>query len=212
MKITKIEVQEKHPQRRSLYIDGEFFAGVDQEVVVRLGLEEDQEINEERTQDILRSEERRRAKEYGLNLLTYRIRSIAEIKRRLLEKGIEEGIIVSVIEDLVEAGLLNDLEFAREWVRSRMAGSPKGSYALRKELMEKEVPDEIIQEVLDEYAQQYDEREVAKDLAKQRMRVLEKGEKDQFQGRLADFLTRRGFSYEVIKDVLHQFSQQESSE
>ncbi|MCH7761055.1 RecX family transcriptional regulator [candidate division TA06 bacterium] len=206
MKITKIEVQKKHPHRRSIFLDGEFFKGVDEEVVVRLGLKKDQDIDEERIHEILLSEEKRKAKEYGLNLLSFRGRSIGEMRQRLEERGFEEEIVDSVVKELKEMEFLDDLKFAREWVRSRMEGSPKGSYGLRLELQEKKVSDVIIHAVLEEYSEKYDEREVARTLAMKRMRVLANKERGVIQGRLADFLTRRGFSYNVIKDVVHEFS------
>jgi len=206
MKITKIEVQKKHPHRRSIFLDGEFFKGVDEEVVVRLGLKKDQDIDEERIHEILLSEEKRKAKEYGLNLLSFRGRSIGEMRQRLEERGFEEEIVDSVVKKLKEMEFLDDLKFAREWVRSRMEGSPKGSYGLRLELQEKKVSDVIIHAVLEEYSEKYDEREVARTLAMKRMRVLANKERGVIQGRLADFLARRGFSYNVIKDVVHEFS------
>ena len=206
MKITKIEVQKKHPHRRSIFLDGEFFKGVDEEVVVRLGLKKDQDIDEERIHEILLSEEKRKAKEYGLNLLSFRGRSIGEMRQRLEERGFEEEIVDSVVKKLKEMEFLDDLKFAREWVRSRMEGSPKGSYGLRLELQEKKVSDVIIHAVLEEYSEKYDEREVARTLAMKRMRVLANKERGVIQGRLADFLARRGFSYNVIKEVVHEFS------
>lgn len=206
MKITKIEVQKKHPHRRSIFLDGEFFKGVDEGVVVRLGLKKDQDIDEERIHEILLSEEKRKAKDYGLNLLSFRGRSIGEMRQRLEERGFDEEIVGSVVKELKKMEFLDDLKFAREWVRSRMEGSPKGSYGLRLELQEKKVSDVIIHVVLEEYSQKYDEREVARTLAMKRMRVLANKERGVIQGRLADFLTRRGFSYNVIKDVVHEFS------
>jgi hypothetical protein len=47
MKITAIEVQKKRPSRRSIFIEGEFFRGVAQEVVAKLKLKEGQEVNQE---------------------------------------------------------------------------------------------------------------------------------------------------------------------
>ena len=206
MKITKIEVQKKHPHRRSIFLDGEFFKGVDEGVVVRLGLKKDQDIDEKRIHEILLSEEKRKAKDYGLNLLSFRGRSIGEMRQRLEERGFDEEIVGSVVKELKKMEFLDDLKFAREWVRSRMEGSPKGSYGLRLELQEKKVSDVIIHVVLEEYSEKYDEREVARTLAMKRMRVLANKERGVIQGRLADFLTRRGFSYNVIKDVVHEFS------
>ena len=159
MKITKIEIQKGRPRRRTLYVDGKFFAGVDGEVVERLGLEEDQEIEGGSLAEILQQEEIRRAKEYGLNLLSYRMRSVEEMRMRLTEKGFNGEVVDSVIGDLKRVELLDDQKFAMAWMRSQMETNPKWSYGLKMELGEKKVPEEIVQEVLKVYSKEYDERE-----------------------------------------------------
>jgi len=204
MKITKIEIQKGRPRRRTLYVDGKFFAGVDGEVVERLGLEEDQEIEGGSLAEILQQEEIRRAKEYGLNLLSYRMRSVEEMRMRLTEKGFNGEVVDSVIGDLKRVELLDDQKFAMAWMRSQMETNPKGSYGLKMELGEKKVPEEIVQEVLKVYSKEYDEREVAITLARKRMKAFGKEKEEVIQSRLADFLSRRGFSYEIIREVVHQ--------
>jgi regulatory protein len=203
MKITKIEVQKLHPNRRSIFVDDKFFAGVDEEVVAKLGLSVDKELSEALIQKIYSHEVERKAKDYGMNLLSYRSRSIGELRKKMHEKGFEEKLISTVISDFKEMELLDDRRFAREWMMTQMLNNPKGSFGIQMGLKERDVPENIIEETLKLYSNQYDELEIANSLKEKRMKVMRKEKKETIQKRLSDFLARRGFSYDVIGEIIH---------
>jgi regulatory protein len=203
MKITKIEVQKNNSNRRSIFVDDKFFAGVDDEVVAKLGLEVDKDLNEALIQKIYGFEVERKAKDYGMNLLSYRSRSIGELSKRMQEKGFEEKLISIVISDFKEMELLDDRRFAREWMATQMANNPKGSYGIQMGLKERDVPEDIINETLKLYSNQFDELEIANSLAEKRMKVMKKEKKETIQKRISDFLARRGFAYDVIGQIIH---------
>ena len=81
--------------------------------------------------------ERERAHEYALNLLSYRPRSSAEVTRRLRKKGFSQPTIDTTLERLLRAQLLDDEAFARYWISNRERLDPVGrtlydtSYAKR---------------------------------------------------------------------------------
>lgn len=82
-----------------------------------------------------KSEVRRRA----LLLLDQRARSTSELRSRLLDLEFEETAVDAVIVDLIRARLLDDEDFANEWVRQRSARRGKSSRMLERELREKGV-------------------------------------------------------------------------
>lgn len=96
----------------------------------------------------------------ALNLLSYRPQSVAEMKLKLRRSAVDQTIINSVIEFLLEQGNLDDLKFAKWWVEQRVNFKPKGNRALSFELRQKGLKSEIIQQVLLTPEQE-------KDLAKQ---------------------------------------------
>lgn len=204
MKITKIEPQKRRPERRSVWVDGEFYCGVSEEVLLRTGLREEQTVTEEELSELIKGEERRKAKEYALNLLGYRMRSEKELKDRLERKGYNRETITRVLEDLRRLDLVDDLEFARVWVRNRMATNPKGLYALRKELWKKGVARETIEQVIEELSSDYDEVEVAAELVRKRFGNQPDLKDGSTRRRLLGFLTRRGFSYDTCGAVMEK--------
>ena len=76
----------------------------------------------------------RKAKEAALRYLSFRARTRQEVEGRLREKGFDENTIRSAIERLKELRLIDDAEFAREWIRSRQRKGPIGRRRLLLEL------------------------------------------------------------------------------
>lgn len=197
-RITALKVQKRNRQRVSVYLDGCFAFGLAaiEAARLRVGLVlSDEEIARLRERDAVE-----RAVERALNLLSYRPRSQAEIRRRLAQKGFEEGAIQETLGRLSRAGLLDDQAFARYWVENRLQFNPRGVIALRQELRQKGVGDLVIEEVLAEY----DEEKAAARAAEAAVRRLHGCDPAVFRRRLHDYLRRRGFSYAIIKPLLEQ--------
>jgi regulatory protein len=200
-RITAIEPQKRRPNRRSVFVDGEFAAGVDQEVVLVLGLRVGQQVDDGRLREVLRSEEVRQAREAALNLLGFRSRSSRELETRLRQKGYEDDIIADVISGLERVDLVNDERFAGEWVRSRMASRPMGKRALSWELRRKGISNETIGGALEDVGEQ-DEYDAALSLAESRAAKGPDIDLKAERRRVAGLLQRRGFDWDTVNRVL----------
>lgn len=203
-RITQIEPQKKNEGRVNVYLDGAFAFGLDEEVVLRHHLHEDDEITEHMIDDILLAEERTRAKEKALRLLSYRSRSVEELKKRLRERNFSERTVDRVIQDFLRVGLLDDKKFASSYVHSRMTQRPIGKRLLKRELLDKGIAHELAEEAVEEVYGVRSELEVATDLIQSRIRHYKGEEKKKAQKKLSDFLLRRGFNWDVITTVLQE--------
>jgi len=202
-KITAIEPQKRRQKRRSVFVDGEFFAGVGEEVVLALGLHVGQQVDAKRLEEMLRSEELRTAREDALKLLGYRSRSANELERRLKKKGYEDEIVRDVLASLTRVDLLSDERFTADWIRSRMASKPMGRTMLRWELRQKGIAPELIEEALEEIDEER-EFKAALALAEKKASKAAGGDAKAERRRLADFLRRRGFAWETVKRALNE--------
>jgi regulatory protein len=137
--------------------------------------------------------------ERALNLLSYKPRSLAEMRARLMEKDwAEEAVVDKVLARLEELGYLNDEEFASNFANSRLTAKPIGRSRLRRDLRRKKLQSETIENALDEaYEQQSEEELIDRAIGK---RVRLKGAPTDREGakRLFDYLIRRGFSYDLV--------------
>jgi regulatory protein len=132
-----------------------------------------------------------------LNFLSYRIRSSQEIRKNLLKHNIDDTTIEAVLDRLEKASLVDDEDFAQQWVENRIQFKPRGKRALRSELYQKGISNEIIDEVLVEL----DEQDLAFACAQKYLAKLSELDEKAFIKKLSGHLTRRGFPYSVIKEV-----------
>jgi regulatory protein len=198
--ITKIEPQKRNPRRRSVFIDGRFAFGVDEEVVSRLGLEKGESLTETRIGKILAGKRENEAKEAALRFLSFRRRTEKEIRDKLRGRGFDQKAIKKTIEKLKGYDLINDHEFATAWVKDRLAHRPRGKRLLRQELWKKGIAKDIIDQVTEQLCQN-EGRSASEVLARARKRY-ESLEPQVARRRMLGLLVRRGFSYETAKDAL----------
>lgn len=201
MKITNIEQQKNNEGRVNIYIDGEFAFGLTMEIKYKYGLKAGMEIDEDYIKKVLREEELSKAKDQALKFLTYRQRSKSEIINNLKSKGYEEDIIENTLTYLEEYGLVDDLEFAKAFMRDKINLNNFGPERIRYELYKKGVHNNIIEEVLKEYDGEY-ERALA--LAKKRLPSYKKDDINAIYRKLGGFLQRKGYSYDCINRVLKE--------
>jgi regulatory protein len=137
-----------------------------------------------------------------LRLLTARARTRAELSGQLTKRGYPGDIRDRVLDRLAATGLVDDADFAEQWVRSRRANSGKSRRALAAELHTKGVDNDIITTALgglDAAA----ERERAEQLVRARLRREALGEDDtRVSRRLAAMLARRGYSQTLAGEVV----------
>ena len=145
-----------------------------------------------------------RVKSNAYALLRIRPRSEKELVSRLGDKGYAEVAVKLVVEDLKKKGMVDDHKFARFWVDSRMHLNPVGDVILKHELRGKGVSDDIIEATLSSRGKEYDEYDVAKDMALERFKRLEKVDKHKATKRVYDFLLRRGFKYDVVRRIIEE--------
>ncbi|MEA1926774.1 MAG: regulatory protein RecX [Candidatus Auribacterota bacterium] len=151
-----------------------------------------------------KTKEYRKAWESALRLLNYRERSIKELSDRLSEKHYSPGTITAVIKRLKELDLLDDKKFARLWTRSRVHSKPRSAWLISRELREKGISEEVIQEVVeDEYTPEQEE-EAAMSLAKKQAMRYRTDEPEKAREKLFAFLSRRGFSSDLIWKCLEE--------
>ena len=143
--------------------------------------------------------------ERAINLLTYRARTVAEMRERLLEKPWAKAEIVEqVIEKLLGYGYLNDQEFARDFAASRLRQKPVGRRLLQQKLSLKKLAGDVITKALEECYQEVPEDSLVEAAIERRLgcQGLPTSHKD--LKRLCDYLMRQGFSPAVVFEKLRR--------
>jgi regulatory protein len=124
------------------------------------------------------------------------------VEAKLLEKGFTDVVVRTVFGDLVRLGYINDHEFAHHWAAARIRLKGFGRRRIERELRAKGIGREIIAETLANVVSQDTERKAAREAAHKKMKTLQAVDRETRRRRLAGFLERKGFSYNVIRVVL----------
>ena len=203
--ITQIQLQEKRKDRFSIFLDTEFAFGLHQDVLLKSGIAKGDALSEEEIEAILELEERRSAKEKAFRLLAVRPRSKKELNDRLKRAGFSQNDIDWVLNDLVRLKLVNDSEFAVLFARNRMATKPCGRFLLQKELQQKGIADSDIARAISAAYEEQKEYDIARQIAAQNKKKQIRLNEDKARKRVADFLMRRGFSWDIVTQILEHW-------
>jgi regulatory protein len=152
------------------------------------------------TSELSREEQ---ARNLCLRLLTARARTRAELEGQLTKRGYPDGVSERVLDRLSQVGLIDDRDFAEQWVQSRRVNAGKGKRALAAELRTKGVDDDVIIAALDGIDAGA-ERERAEQLVRDKLRREKLGDDDdtKIARRLVGMLARRGYSQTMAFDVV----------
>lgn len=141
------------------------------------------------------------AHELCLRLLTVRSRTRSELSGQLAKRGYPHDVAETVLSRLVTVGLIDDADFAEQWVRSRRARAGKGKRALAAELRTKGVDADVIAAALDGIDAAA-ERERAEQLVEQKLRRETLADDAKVMRRLVGMLARRGYSQSMAVSVV----------
>lgn len=132
-------------------------------------------------------------------LLAVRARSEKELHDALARAQFAEAIIAAAIADCKQQRFIDDANFARQFIQSRLRNRPMGRERLAIELRQKGVEAEIIYTALDEFSSKQNQITLADQLAEKQRKRLANLPASKARQRLADFLRRRGFDWETIQ-------------
>jgi len=144
-----------------------------------------------------------KAHSYAFLLLKFRLRSEKELYQRLKRKNFSPQVIEETLSFLKEKGFIDDRVFAKAWAESRIK-KPFGPRRIEQELNLKGVDKKIIKDRLQKLKKSYSEEALIKKIARERIEKLKRVDPDAARRRLYAYLLRRGFSPDIVSEVVSQ--------
>lgn len=139
----------------------------------------------------------------AVGYLAARARSKREIEQKLLQAGYRPCTVEMVIYKLERENLLDDADFARQWVESRSThklGRSRIAQELRRKGVSQEEAEEALSVIDDE-----DQLSGAISLAEKAAARIKPGEDmRKVTSRIAGMLARRGYSWDIAKEAIRQ--------
>jgi regulatory protein len=205
--ITKIKRLRGRRQRYSVYLDGVPTLELSDWTIGMCGLRTGDDLDGPAVDKIKSTEAKTQAKNIAINYLSYRQRSSKEIIDHLKKKGFTHECAEDVTHQLQSARMVNDLEFARTFVRDRLKRKPTGQALLRAQLLTKGIASSMTNMVLAELISPQSQQASALQAAKRKIQLTQYSKRnldeEKRKKRLLDFLLRRGFSYEIALKTIH---------
>ena len=193
-KITDVTKQ-KRGSRINLFIDGNFFCGLDELTFIKASLKIGDEISTEEIEELQLKSEEQSATDKAMAYASKYVKSKAGIKRYLKEKGYLPSLVEKIVAKLEYYGYINDENLARDFVS--YYSKTRGINRLRADLMRMEIDKDIIDLVLQEIECQED---ACKRVAEKYLRIHKNADKR----KLYAHLTAKGFSYSDIRKIINE--------
>ena len=193
--VTKVEIQKKDKSRVSVYLDGEFFRGMDSFAFAQSRIKIGDEIDQSELEKLIFSSDIRTAFDKALKQIEYRTRAKNEIIAFLQKKGYDNKVIYEVIEKLIEYGYCNDVRFCDEYVKSY--SRRYGKIKIKADLKNLGIDEDIIENAMEQIDDQTDQ---AYNLGKKYI----KGKKTVTALKVRAYLVRHGYTYDDVSIAIER--------
>ena len=200
--ITAIKPATKDENRVNIFIDEEFAFSLDLAQVVDFKLKVGKTLDEPEIKKLKKASNFGKLYQRTLEWVLSRPRSVREtrdyLKKKQFEKpeyGITDEDIEKVLETLIQKGYLDDIKFTEYYIENRFIKKGISKKRLKLELIKKGIEPEIIEQVFAKNPRDEAE-EIKKIIARKRARYDDE--------QLMSYLTRQGFSYDLVKSILDQ--------
>ena len=211
--ITGIVAAPRHPGRFDVIVDGQPLATLSIDAIERMHLAVGRDVGALLEQITLAASELR-VYDRALNILAFRARSSAELKRALVRKGEEASLVERAILRLQEQGILNDAAFAQSFTRAKVLGASQSRRRVQQELARKGVSRTVSDAAIDLVFEEegVDASAIVLAAARKKMRSLRAFEPVVQRRRLYGFLARRGYDGEDIRRAMDAVGREREDE
>jgi regulatory protein len=138
-----------------------------------------------------------------LRQLSFGARTRAQLRDKVLAKGVPDDVADAVLDRMTQVGLVDDQQFAHDWVRSRHRSKGLSRRALADELRRKGVDRDQADEALTALDAD-DERAAAEALVQARLRSVAGLDERRAANRLMGMLARKGYPAGLAGEVVRQ--------
>jgi len=145
-----------------------------------------------------------KAHETAFRFLSYRPRSVNELKRKLEEKGFSSLVIQQTLDRVKELGYINDRDYAYAFACSSARNKHWGTMRIHHALLEKGVSREIANQTVARIKEEFDIRRLARQALEIKFARFGscKPLDEQTRNRAVRYLRRKGFCWDTIYTVI----------
>lgn len=204
--VTAIAAQKKAQNRFNLYIDNQFYIGIGENTLVHFVLAKGQVLSKKQLEEVKQYELADQAYQLAVHYLSYQLRSKKEIYDKLLAADYSEEMIHKALNRLIELHLIDDVMYGKSYVRTQMRVNRKGPAVIKQELKQKGLKEEEISQAITEYPFELQLENASTLGIKQFNKQKKRYSLSNSEQKVRQYLLQKGFSYEIIQQVLNEIS------
>lgn len=203
--VTALIAQEKNKKRVNVYLDGEFYCGMDLFTVLSNRIKVGESYDEKRIEELAAIDNYSSALEKALSYISKAMHTKMQMIIYLKKKGYDGKTIAKVIDKLQEYGYVDDESYAQKYVAEKALSGGKRKIAF--ELKTKGVDEKTVEKV---FADGFDEDEGCQRVTIKYLkgRALDKDLKQ----KCYRYLIGKGFSYDTAKRTLDKIAGETSED
>lgn len=194
-----IEPQKKKSGRVNLYLDDQFFIGLDLELAADLNLKNGMFIDDSAIKEIQSASEYDKAKTFVLRSLSKTDQPRPVIEKKLKSKKVSDVVIQRILDECELNNYINDERYARSFINDKVKFLQWGKLKIRNELAKKGIEKKLIDTCLSamEFPEETDNILVEKILKKYKPLTDIKNRKKAIL-----YLQYRGYDWDEINRIL----------
>ena len=198
-KVTKLEIQKNNKTRVNVYVDDEFYCGMEAITALAVGLKEGKDVTVEQLKEGVFQSEIRIAFTKSVDYLSRYIKTAKQLKDYLKRKGFSQEVVDVVMEKLKDYGYIDDARYAQLYTEQN--SKSKGSRRIKQELLAKGVDrqDAEIYSAID-----------CEDMLQSATKLAEKYMKNKQVDtptlvKLQRYLAYRGYDFDIINNIVNTY-------
>ncbi len=200
-KIEKMHLRKGRPERFIVKLADEQEFILTPETVVKFSIAPDVEFSDQEFLNLLHQDSLRQAKDQAMRYLTIRPHSRRELVLKMRSKGYRYEVINQALDNLAEIDLIDDEQFARQFIQNELQLRPAGKALLAQKLATRGIHRETSEDLLNELLPEELEQEIAEQLTEKFLRSNKRWTGKKLREKLLRFLQSKGFNWEHIRQV-----------
>ena len=182
-----------------VYLDDEFAFVLYKGELSLYGIQEGKELSQSVVEKIKKEVLEKRAKLRAMHILERADRTEAELYAKLKQDLYPEEVIACAMQYVKSFGYVGDSSYAQRFVESKRR--TKSKLELTMLLQQKGIASEYISEALENAYEESDEKDTIRKLVEKKHFCVEEATLEE-KKKMFDYLLRKGFRYEDIRQVI----------
>ena len=202
MYVTKLTAVTK--AKYKVYLDDEFAFVLYKGELSRYGIQEGVDLSQTVVEQIKEEVLKKRAKLRAMHILERADRTEAQLYAKLKQDLYSEDIIACAMQYVKSFGYIGDANYAKRFVESKQSSKSKREVAML--LQQKGIASEHIENALESAYEECDEKDTIRKLVEKKRFCPEEATLAE-KKKMFDYLLRKGFRHEDIRQVIQVYSE-----